>query len=54
MKVKFVEIKRGEKFVNKKKVVKIGDIIEVSKARGEELIDRGVVEENKQTAKADK
>lgn len=54
MKVKFVKINPDEKFVSKKKVVKVGDIIDVSKERGEELIARGKVEEHKQTAKADK
>lgn len=57
MKVKFVEINPGEKFVSKNKVVNIGDVIEVPKERGEELIKRGKVEkvkEKKETVKADK
>lgn len=49
MKVKLTKINEGEKFVDKKKVLSVGDTVEVAKARGEELIKRGNFEEVKPT-----
>lgn len=49
MKIKLTKINDGEKFVNKKKALSVGDTVEVTKARGEELIKRGNFEEVKPT-----
>lgn len=44
MKIKFIDIAVNEKFVHNKKVVNVGDVIDVSKARAEELVARGKAE----------
>lgn len=49
MKVKLTKINDGEKFVNKNKALAVGDTVEVTKARGDELIKRGNFEEVKPT-----
>lgn len=49
MKVRLTENRIGEVFVSKNKRLKVGDEIEVTKTRGEELIHRGVFEEVKET-----
>lgn len=49
MKIKLTKISKGEKFVDKKKALEVGDTVEVTKARGEELIKRGNFEEVKPT-----
>ena len=49
MKIKLTKISKGEKFVDKKKELAVGDTVEVTKARGEELIKRGNFEEVKPT-----
>lgn len=49
MKIKLTKINKGEKFVDKKKALEVGDTVEVTKARGEELIKRGNFEEVKPT-----
>lgn len=49
MKIKLTKINKGEKFVDKKKELAVGDTFEVAKARGEELIKRGNFEEVKPT-----
>ena len=44
MKIKFTNIGVGEKFVHNKKVVNVGDVIDVPKERAEDLIARGKAE----------
>lgn len=43
MKIKFVEIKPDERFIHNKKVVSVGEVIDVPKERADELIARGKV-----------
>ncbi|MDC3413961.1 hypothetical protein [Terrihalobacillus insolitus] len=44
MKIKFINIELNEKFVHNKKVVNVGDVIDVTKNRAEDLIARGKAE----------
>lgn len=51
MKIKFVSIRKDERFVHKNKPVNIGDVIDIPKERAEELIARGKAEAVKEAPK---
>jgi hypothetical protein len=54
MKIKFIEIKSGEKFVHNEKVVNVGDVIDVPKESAKILVARGNAELVKETPKKSK
>ncbi|WP_427036503.1 hypothetical protein [Cytobacillus pseudoceanisediminis] len=51
MKIKFVKINHDQKFVHNKKVVNVGDVIDLPKERAVALVMRGVAEAVKEAPK---